>query len=517
MSDSTPPWRHRGYTAVVEFVAARAGLLTPSCPAAAMEGIDRAMARAGLSEDFATYLTRLEADPAVLDDVLVELTVGETYFFRNPEHFAFLRDEVLPDLRQHRGEGHVVRGWSAGCSSGEEPYSLAVLLMKEGHGRHMQVLGTDVSRAALARCEEASYGDWSLRGPWTDHMKPYLRAEGRRYLLSPEVRSHVRFEYLNLAEDSWPSTPQGVWGMDIIFCRNVLIYFTRPTIEAVARRLYDSLSDGGFLITGPSDPPLNGLAPFETIVTEWGIVYHRLDATRPSRLRTFRHAPLQVVPPSSELLHAFTPEPHTPPAYTPPAEPPPLRPAPAPYPPPPPPPPLPPLAPEPEPEPAVDGLREAKQALARGDWREAARLAGGLRDNPEAAGVEIRALANFDALAAVRACAETSERHPLAVEPRYLESLVLLGMGRLRESERAARQALYLEPGLAVAHLMLGHILRRQDDLDGARRAFTTAASLCAALPAQEPVPLADGERADRLMRVANEELQRLGDTQERH
>ena len=99
----------------------------------------------------------------------------------------------------------------------------------------------------------------------------------------------------------------------------------------------------------------------------------------------------------------------------------------------------------------------------------------------------------------MRACAETSERHPLAVEPRYLESLVLLGLGRLRESERAARQALYLEPGLAVAHLMLGHILRRQDDLPGALRAFTTAANLCATLPPEDPVPLGDGERAGRL------------------
>ncbi|WNG30915.1 chemotaxis protein CheR [Cystobacter fuscus] len=501
MSDSTPPWRHWGYTAVLEFVAARAGLLTPSCLAAAMEGIDRAMARAGLAEDFSAYLPRLEADPAALDDLLVELTVGETYFFRNPEHFDFLRQEVLPDLRQHRGEGHVVRGWSAGCSSGEEPYSLAVLLMKEGHER-MEVLGTDVSRAALARCEEASYGEWSLRGPWVDHMRPYLHPDGKRYRLAPEVRSHVRFGYLNLAEDSWPSTPQGVWGMDIIFCRNVLIYFNRPTIEGVARRLHATLADGGFLITGPSDPPLNGLAPFETIVTEWGIVYHRPDATRPTRLRSFRHTPLQVVPPASDFPHA--PPPATAPLPEPAPAPPPL--------------PAPPPAPPAPPPPAApgSGLDEARQALTRGDWREAARLAAAMPDDAEAVGVTIRALANFDAPAALRACAEASERHPLAVEPRYLESLVLLGQGKLRESERAARQALYLEPGLAVAHLMLGHILRRQGELTGARRAFSTAAGLCAALPPEQPVPLADGERAGRLLRVAREELQRLDDSQEK-
>ncbi|HEX8823487.1 MAG TPA: CheR family methyltransferase, partial [Archangium sp.] len=161
--DGTRSWRHPGYVAILDLVAARAGLLPPSCPPAAMEGIDRAMARAGLA-DFDAYLARLAEDAAALDDLLVELTIGETYFFRNPEHFDFVRHEVLKDLARRRGPHHVVRMWSAGCASGEEPYTLAVLLMEEGYGHRMEVRGTDVSRAALARAHLASYGDWSLRG-----------------------------------------------------------------------------------------------------------------------------------------------------------------------------------------------------------------------------------------------------------------------------------------------------------------------------------------------------------------
>ena len=186
MSEHVPPWRHPGYVAVLDLVSARAGLLPPSCPPAAMEGIDRAMARAGLAHDFAAYLERLGQDTPTFDDLMVELTVGETYFFRNPEHFDFVRQEVLPDVAGRRGPAHPVRAWSAGCSSGEEPYSLAVLLMKEGLGGRMEVRGTDVSRAALARCEVASYGEWSLRGPWTEQMRPYLRpAPGKRTLGRP--------------------------------------------------------------------------------------------------------------------------------------------------------------------------------------------------------------------------------------------------------------------------------------------------------------------------------------------
>ncbi|WP_434384461.1 CheR family methyltransferase [Melittangium boletus] len=499
MSDQAPPWRHPGYVAVLDLVSARAGLLPPSCPPAAMEGIDRAMARAGLGGDFATYLARLE-DPAAFDDLMVELTVGETYFFRNPEHYEFIRQEVLPDLEQRRGPEHVVRGWSAGCASGEEPYSLAVLLMKEGYGARMLVQGTDVSRAALSRCEVASYGDWSLRGPWTEQMRPYLRAHGKRYTLAPEVRDHVRFSYLNLADNTWPAQGAGIWNQDIVFCRNVLIYFNRATIEEVARRLYASLAEGGFLITGPSDPPLMGLAPFETLVTAWGIVYHRPDAARPHQ-RLVLHSPIQVVPPSvPPPAVPFTPPP--PPPAVPFTRPPPPA---VPFTRPPPP------AAVPAPAlPESQGLEQARRALARGDWPEAARLAGALPTEPLAAEVHIRALANYDPRGALRACAEASARHPLAVEPRYLEAVVQLGLGRLEESERAARQALYLEPGLAVAHLMLGHLLRRRGDLAGARRAFTTAATLCATLPPEEAVPLGDGERAARLMTVAREELERL-------
>ncbi len=129
----------------------------------------------------------------------------------------------------------------------------------------------------------------------------------------------------------------------------------------------------------------------------------------------------------------------------------------------------------------------------------------------------VRALANLDAQAAVRACAEAIVRHPLTVELRYLEALLLMGLGRLAESERAARQALYLEPTLAVAHLMLGHILRRQGDTAGALRAFRTAESLCATLPEDAPVPLADGDVASRLVEVARAERTRLEAHEESH
>jgi chemotaxis protein methyltransferase CheR len=481
------PWSHVGYAQVFERVQERAGLLPPTCVPAAEEGIHRAMARAG-AQDFPSYLERLGSDLAALDDLITELTIGETYFFRTHEHFDFLRRQAIPELLRLRGPEHTLRVWSAGCASGEEPYSLAVLLMERGLGDRMEVLATDISRAALARAEAARYGPWSLRGIQAERMRPFLRQEESLYVLDAKVRQRVRFSYLNLALETWPSRSTGIHDLDIIFCRNVLIYFTRPTIEAVARRLHASLAQGGFLLMGPSDPSLIGLAPLEPILTEWGVAYRRPIAQLPRALPPPAHRSYTALPAMAPPLRAaLPPPPAPPPAASPPAP-----------------------APPASLQATFPGLELAREALGRGDWREAAQLAGAQEPSPEAAVMAVRALANVDPEAAVKACAEAAARHPMTVELRYLESLLLMSVGRLGEAERAARQALYLEPSLAVAHLTLGHVLRRLGDTPGAVRAFRAAEALCAALQPETAVPLAEGERADRLAEVARAERRRL-------
>nr|WP_052420585.1 CheR family methyltransferase [Hyalangium minutum] len=490
------PWSDTGYARVFERVQERAGLLPPTCVPAAEDGINRAMARSG-TQDFSSYVALISSDPAALDDLLTELTIGETYFFRTHEHFNFLSHQALPELRRLRGPEHTLRVWSAGCASGEEPYSLAVLLMEEGFGDRMEVLATDISRAALARAQVARYGPWSLRGIQAERMRPFLHMGTPRYELAPEVRQRVHFSYLNLALETWPSRSSGIHDLDIIFCRNVLIYFTRPTIEAVARRLHASLADGGFLITGPSDPSLVDLAPLEPLLTEWGVAYRRPTARPPRALPPSNYRSYPALPTVAPALPALASGPLPPLLPAPPA----LLPAP---PAPPPPPAAPPL------DTASAGLAPAREAMARGDWRKAAQLAGAQQPSPEAAVIEVRALANVEPEAAVKACAEAAARHPMDVELRYLESLLLMSVGRLGEAERAARQALYLEPSLAVAHLTLGYVLRRLGDTSGAVRAFRAAEALCSALQPEAIVPLSEGESAGRLAKVAQSERKRL-------
>jgi chemotaxis protein methyltransferase CheR len=440
-------WTQPAYEAVVRLLGERTGLsFPPQRHESAEQGIRRAMTRAGVHEPEA-YRALVERNAGALDDLVVELTIGETYFFRDPEQFDFIRRTVLPDLWRRHGPEHTVRAWSAACASGEEAYSLAILFWEEGLAGRCHLLATDISRAALARAHQAAYGNWSLRGPGAAAAVPYLNRRDNLHVVQERVRRLVTFEYLNLAHDGYPSLTTGTWGLDLILCRNVLIYFNPETVRAVARRLFESLAPGGWLIAAASDPPLGGDVPYEVTLTDVGVFYRR-----------------PLVP---DTLPAPTPEyPVLSTPYSVPSTPAPR-------------------APETHTHDAPADLDATVQ--------------------------HIRALANVETGRAERACAEAAARHPLAAELHHLHAVLLLELGRDEEAARAARRVVYLDRTLAVGHFTLGSVLWRRHDRAGACRAYRNARDLCAARPADEPVPLSDGMPAGRLVEAAVAQLAILG------
>lgn len=486
-------WTRPEYEAITGLLAGRTGLSFPPERRPGVElGIRRTMERAGRT-DLAGYLEYIGADARALDDLVVELTIGETYFFRDPAQFQFIRRELLPDLRRRRGDGHVVRAWSAGCASGEEAYSLAILFGEEGWADHCHILATDISRAALAKARAAHYGDWSLRGDSAAAVRPYLQRHDRHYVLPDSVRRRVTLEYLNLAMDVYPSFGTDTWGMDLILCRNVFIYFAPETVQQVARRLYDSLSLGGWLLTGASDPPLSAAAPFETVVTDAGVFYRR--GVRPGSdeagLLTRWHE-RNAGPPVPEPGARASISPAV-------VEPPPQ------------------VKERPRRRTPDNGevLQEARAAFAEGDYGRAAELVAGQDSNAQAAALRVRAVANLNAEAAEQACAEALSRHPLVAELHYLRTVLLLNLGQSGEAIRAVRRALYLDRSLAIAHFTLGSILSQRGDLAGARRAYRNAYALASRRPAAEELPLAEGETAGRLAEVAAAQLAILANSEE--
>lgn len=466
-----------------EFVRQRTGLVFREARGSAFEaGLARAMRRAKLTEPD-IYLARLDAQPALLDDLVGEITVGETYFFREPQQFAVIRDEVLPAVLSVRPRDHALRIWSAGCATGEEPYSLAIVLREQGLEGAAHIVATDLSRTAMAAARQGLYTRWSLRGV-SDHVtRTYFEQVSERFELMPAVREAVEFRYLNLAEDAYPSLPTGIWGMDLILCRNVLIYFDAETVARVARRLIDSLSDDGWLLLGASDPPLGDLVPCDVVVTNAGLAYRRpgRGAARPRA--TPVATPTFALPPLPEpvaVQQALAP----------------------------------PVAPRAEPGPVVpeqeasDGPADAARSYAERDYERASELAGRLvqRDGSDPALwiVLVRALANRgDLEAAGQACAAALDRHRTSAELAYLHAVLLTEAGRHSDAATAARRALYLDRGLVVGHLVLGGALARLGDTDGARRAGRNAQRLLAGMAPDEIVSASDGEPAGRLAEMA--------------
>ena len=272
---SNTGWSDAGYAGVASMVASRTGLVFgPTRFESAEEGIRRSMARAGMT-DIPRYRHLLESDSRAWDDLLAELVIGETYFFRDVAQFEFIHREVLPNLQRRCGVGHVARAWSAGCASGEEAYSLAMLFADEGLAGRSRILGTDISHRALASARRGRYRDWSFRGDGATRAMRFVTRRSEESVVHDVLRDRVTFEHLNLALDVWPSAVTGTATMDLILCRNVLIYFDPATVARVARRLFESLAPGGWLVTGASDPPLSEHAPFETVLASEGVFLRR--------------------------------------------------------------------------------------------------------------------------------------------------------------------------------------------------------------------------------------------------
>ncbi len=473
-------WSDSGYEAIARLLGARAGLtFRPSQRSSIEQGIQRAMSREGTS-DFAAYLDRLESDAIALDNLLVQTTVGETYFFRDPGQFQVISELILPDICERSDRNHTIRLWSAACASGEEAYSLAMLLHRKGLLSRSSILGTDISRDALNLASQATYREWSLRGAGKQQAAPYLTEIDGEYRVAPEIRASAHFEYLNLALDNYPSTATGTRGVDLILCRNVMIYFDRETIRSIVNRFHRCLVPGGWLITAVSDPQIHEYDLFDVIPTNHGMIFRKSEPTRqdksvgPSlgqaggtqstaREETAGQGTIASEPASRSAKAPSTEE--------------------------------------------AAKLAEAKTAMDAGEYEQAAEIAAQLTQFDEAAIIHIQALANRDVRRAERACDAASKQRPLSKELHYLHAVLLMDLNRHADAATALQRVLYLDRTLALAHFSLAVVLRTLGKLDDARREFLLAQEICLACQPGDLVPLGEDQRVGDLLEMIKLQL----------
>lgn len=226
---------------------------------------------------------RLITDPKITENVLNILshfvTIGETYFFREPVGFQFLTHTIIPAILADHSNNREIRIWSAGCSSGEEPYSIAMTLneqLPDLKPCDISIFATDVNHKALEKARDGIYSQWSFRQTSDEMRSRYFLPSGKNFSIKPEIKQMVQFAHMNLVSESAASRSIKANSMDIIFCRNLLMYMSPEKINQVVGFLHQSLKMGGWLIT--SQVELNDIyfGVFQRVLFENGIFYKKV-------------------------------------------------------------------------------------------------------------------------------------------------------------------------------------------------------------------------------------------------
>jgi chemotaxis protein methyltransferase CheR len=226
---------------------------------------------------YAEYHRFLRFDPAgrgEVDEATDLLTTNETYFYREPHQLRAFEKEVLPVLARERAGERKLRILSAGCSTGEEPYTIAIQVLASGlfKGWEVEVVGADISRRCLAVAKAGTYGPHAFRSDEGEALRRWFHLRGGAWVVDDHVRAMVRFTSANLLDERGLAP---VGRVDAVFCRNVMIYFDLPARRRALARLHDRLRPGGWLMLGHSESLLNVTADFELVHLETDLVYRK--------------------------------------------------------------------------------------------------------------------------------------------------------------------------------------------------------------------------------------------------
>lgn len=405
------------------------------------------------------------------------LTVGETYFFREQKSFEVVRQEVLPEIiRARQGRDQRLRIWSAGCCTGEEPYSIAMMVrevLPDPGSWNITILGTDINPRFLEKASEAVYGEWSLRDT-SERLREkfFVRTAGGSHQVAPEVRSMVTLQYLNLAEDVYPSLLNGTNAMDVIFCRNVLMYFAPEQAKRVITSLHHTLLDGGWLLVSPSEFTHVHGSGFVAVSFPGAILYRKAPPGRETE-RGASH-------PDAAGKSPVPTDAHTPASAKAPArKPPPVR---------------------------RTAYEDALHHYEQGCYAEAVEELTALlahEAEPHAMALLARAYADQGKLPdALAACDRAVSRDKLCAAYHYLRATILHEQVAHEEAKASLKRALYLDPRFVVAHFTLANLAHAQGDMAEARRHFTNASLLLRDFHPEDALPESDGLTAGRLAAI---------------
>jgi chemotaxis protein methyltransferase CheR len=441
-------------------------------------------------EKYVEWLLSTSLSKLQIEELAGHLTIGETYFFRNPEQFTLLEQQVLPELiRQKQNDEKRLRIWCAGCSTGEEPYSVAISLKRvipDIANWKITILATDINGRFMRQAEDACYSEWSFRNAPVWLKDGYFRRHGTdRWKLNAVIRDMVVFEHLNLAEDPYPSLVNNTSAMDIIFCRNVLIYFDAPHARKVASGFHRALLETGWLFVGPTDTFIYQETEFGQAEDGHITCYRR----RSPKI----HHPLPEYHPTSTQVEAI-PFPYLTLHPVQPPSPPQAR-----------------QTPPPHADPVHDPCKHALSLYHKGHYEEAitqllgelSKLEGKLHlteQTGQAMALLARLYANLGRLKdSLDWCNRAISQDKVNPRYHYLQATIFQERGELNETREALRRTLFLDQTLIIAQFAMGNAWRIAGKTADARRHFKNALGLLKQQARNDVLPESDGLTAGRL------------------
>ncbi len=509
---------------LAEFVAERTALCFPQARWGELErGIGSAAREWGFAnaESYIDWLLGSTPTRREVETVASHLTVGETYFFRERKSFEAFEQHILPDLvRLRQATERRLRIWSAGCATGPEPYSIAILLHKnlpDLKDWNVTLLGTDINPAFLRRAAEGEFNSWAFREGLEEVNGTYFEKTRKDHLkVCRPIQQMVTFAYLNLAEDVYPSLLNNTNAMDVIFCRNVLMYFTPRSAEKVVERLYRCLVEGGWLLVSPVERSQAVFSRFATVSVDGVQCYRKESEQAPCSRRVedrsddHRLLPEQELPGISDVVEVANPaatmdletaeasEASEGSTSSPGQQ---LE-----------------AALSGPPGPTVDAYREALALYEQGRYAEAEQEASDLLlrepDRPEAMGLLARVYANRGRLGEALAwCEKAIAADKLEPGYHFLRANILHEQGVFEEASLSLRRALYLEPKFVLAYFALGSLALQQGRAGAARKYFHCARALAGARPAGEVLSESDGITAGRLTEIIARHWENSGES----
>jgi len=430
------------------------------------------------------------------------LTIGETYFYREHKSLDVFRNHILPELINSRKDNErKIRIWSAACSSGEEAYTIAIIireLLKNIQDWNVTILASDINIRALKKAGHGIYTEWSFRHVPPGFKEKYFKKRAdKKYEILPEIKEMVSFSFHNLIKDSYPSLHNNTNAMDVIFCRNAIMYLGLKERQEVVRRFYQSLSNGGWLFVSPAETSQQLFAQFVTLNFPGAILYRKVPGQtkkteiQPGIKKTGYQKPEQT--PSVSMRRSV-------------------------------------FRPGSESEatgrkiPASGSLKKVQPVQLQATYKDAldnfingryqeavATLEQLITQNKninEATVLMAKAKANQGKLReALEWCEKALSMDKLNPPVHYLRATILLEQDKIEEARQALNRVIFLDHNFILAHYTLGNLAHLQGNRPAAVKHFTNALDLLKNYQPDDVLPESEGVSAGRLREIVTSML----------